>query len=44
MALVVEGKTVETDEEGYLADLNDWSENIATEMAKLDNADLTDAH
>ncbi|MHB8471912.1 MAG: TusE/DsrC/DsvC family sulfur relay protein [Gammaproteobacteria bacterium] len=44
MALVVDGKTVETDEEGYLADLNDWSESIATEMAKLDNAELSDAH
>jgi len=44
MALVVDGKTVETDEEGYLSDLNDWSESIATEMAKLDNAELGSAH
>ena len=44
MALVVDGKTIETDEEGYLADLNDWTEAIATEMAKLDNADLSEPH
>ena len=44
MALIVEGKTVETDEEGYLSDLNDWTEAIAAEMAKIDNADLSEPH
>ena len=34
MALEVNGKQVEVDEEGYLSNLNDWEKDIATIMAK----------
>ncbi|HSH08188.1 MAG TPA: TusE/DsrC/DsvC family sulfur relay protein [Burkholderiales bacterium] len=44
MSIEVNGKTLETDEEGYLADRGDWSEDVAKEMARIDNCDLTDAH
>jgi TusE/DsrC/DsvC family sulfur relay protein len=38
------GKTYETDEEGYLADLNSWDKDVAVVMAKLDDCDLTESH
>jgi tRNA 2-thiouridine synthesizing protein E len=38
------GKTYETDEEGYLADLNTWDKDVAAVMAKIDDCDLTDSH
>jgi TusE/DsrC/DsvC family sulfur relay protein len=38
------GKTYETDEEGYLADLNTWDKDVAVVMAKLDDCELTDSH
>src|SRR3989337_754289 len=44
MAIEVGGKSIETDEEGYLANLNDWRKDVATFMAKLDDCDLTDNH
>ena len=44
MAIEVNGKSLETDEEGYLADLNQWSPEVATFMAKLDDCELSDNH
>ena len=44
MALEVGGKTIETDEEGYLADLNDWSEDVAGEIAKAENVEMSSNH
>ncbi|MCR4345831.1 MAG: TusE/DsrC/DsvC family sulfur relay protein [Sulfuricaulis sp.] len=44
MPITVAGKTIETDEEGYLANRTDWSEEIAKEMAKIDNCDLSPNH
>jgi tRNA 2-thiouridine synthesizing protein E len=38
------GKTYETDEEGYLADLNSWDKDVAAVMANIDDCELTDAH
>jgi len=32
------------DEEGFLVDLNDWRKDIALEMAKLEELELTDEH
>jgi len=32
------------DEEGFLVDLNDWTKDIALEMAKLEDLELTDEH
>lgn len=40
----VAGKSVEVDEEGYLVNRDDWNEEIATEMAKIDDCDLSDTH
>ena len=42
MAIEVEGKSFETDEEGYLVNLSEWVPGIATEMAKEDDLELTD--
>ncbi len=44
MAIEVNGKTLETDEEGYLVNLSDWDETVAAELAKTENVELTDAH
>ncbi len=44
MAIELNGKTYDTDEEGYLADLSQWDEDIAAYMANDDDIELTDAH
>ena len=44
MSIEVNGKSFETDEEGYLADLNQWEPEVATVMAQADDTELTDAH
>ena len=44
MGIEVNGKTLEVDEEGYLANLNDWEPEVATIMAKDEGVDLTDNH
>ena len=44
MAIEVNGKTLETDEEGYLADLNQWEPEVAEIMAKIDDCELGEGH
>jgi TusE/DsrC/DsvC family sulfur relay protein len=44
MPIEVGGKTLETDEEGYLANLSEWEPDVATVMAKEDGTELSDAH
>ena len=44
MALEVNGKSYEVDEEGYLADLNVWDTDVAEAMAKEDGAPLQENH
>jgi len=44
MPIVVNGKTFETDEEGYLANINEWEKGVAEVMAKEDDLTLTDEH
>ena len=44
MAIEINGKTVETDEEGYLVNLADWDEDIAGVLAQQENVALTDQH
>jgi tRNA 2-thiouridine synthesizing protein E len=44
MAIEVGGKTLETDEEGYLANLADWSEEVANAIAKAENVEMTPNH
>ena len=42
--IVIDGKQIETDAEGYLAHLDDWSEELAHYLAQQDNLQLTEAH
>lgn len=44
MALVVNGVDIETDEEGFLVNLSDWNTDVANELAKNENIDMSDAH
>lgn len=44
MAIEVNGKVFETDEEGYLADITQWEPGVADVMSKEDNLTLTDEH
>ncbi|MCU7923002.1 MAG: TusE/DsrC/DsvC family sulfur relay protein [Candidatus Thiodiazotropha sp. (ex Dulcina madagascariensis)] len=44
MAIEANGKTFETDEEGYLTNLGEWEAAVAEEMAKEDDLELTDEH
>ncbi|MDT8404005.1 TusE/DsrC/DsvC family sulfur relay protein [Sulfuriflexus sp.] len=44
MAYEVGGKTIETDANGYLVDVNDWNEEIAQIIAKEEGIELTDKH
>ena len=44
MAIEVNGKSLETDEEGYLANLNDWEKEVATVMAEAEDLELSDDH
>ncbi len=44
MALEVNGKTYETDEEGYLINLGDWDEDIAKVLAVEEKIDMTENH
>jgi len=40
----VNGNSYETDEEGYLVTLSDWSEDVAKSIAQIENIDMTDSH
>lgn len=40
----IQGKQVEVDDDGYLINLEDWSKEIATELATQDDITLSDAH
>ena len=44
MGIEVNGKTLEVDEEGYLANLAEWEPEVANVMAKDDGTELTDEH
>lgn len=40
----VNGREIETDAEGYLQTLDDWSEDVATYLAERDELNLGDEH
>jgi TusE/DsrC/DsvC family sulfur relay protein len=42
--LEVAGNRVPVDDEGYLVDPADWSEEVAVELARREGVPLTDAH
>ncbi len=44
MGLEVNGKTYELDEDGFLANMDEWNEDVALALAKTENVEMTDAH
>jgi len=44
MAIEVNGTTFETDEEGYLVNLSDWTDEIGEEIGGSENVDMTPNH
>ncbi len=42
--LNVADKTILTDEDGYLVELADWTDDVAKAMARTDHCELTSAH
>jgi len=44
LAIEFEGKTIETNANGYLDDLDDWSEALAQVMAAAEGIELTERH
>ncbi len=44
MAIEFEGKTIETNANGYLENTDDWSEGLAAVLAAAENIELTDKH
>ncbi|MCB9310918.1 MAG: TusE/DsrC/DsvC family sulfur relay protein [Lewinellaceae bacterium] len=44
MDKVIAGKTISVNEEGYMTDLSQWNEDIASEMAKEYDIELTPKH
>ena len=44
MQIEINGKSIETDSQGYLVNLSDWNEELANVLAEKDNLPLTEAH
>jgi tRNA 2-thiouridine synthesizing protein E len=44
MSFELNGKTYETDEEGYLINLGDWSEDVAGFLAQQEKVDMAQNH
>lgn len=44
MAIEVDGKTIETTENGYLVNLEDWTEAVGEAIARADGIEMTDKH
>ena len=44
MGFEINGKTYETDEEGYLVNLSEWDEEAAKYLAIEEKVDLTESH
>lgn len=42
--IVINGREIETDAEGYLANLDDWSEEVAQHLSQQDQLELTEEH
>lgn len=40
----VNGREITTDAEGYLANLDDWSEDVAEYLSRQDSLELTERH
>jgi len=44
MAYELNGNTIETNEKGYLANIDEWSEELAPIIAETESIELTDKH
>lgn len=44
MTIEADGRILETDEEGYLQNLDDWSEKVAATLAERDGIQLMESH
>jgi dissimilatory sulfite reductase related protein len=44
MSIELLGKALDTDEEGYLVNLSDWSEEVAEEIARKENITMSPNH
>ncbi|KGJ98712.1 TusE/DsrC/DsvC family sulfur relay protein [Thalassotalea sp. ND16A] len=44
MAITFNNQQIETDKEGYLLNINDWSAELAPVIASADNINLTEDH
>ena len=44
MGFEFDGQTIETNEQGYLIDTADWSEDLAAAMAGAEDIELTERH
>jgi tRNA 2-thiouridine synthesizing protein E len=44
MSIEVNGKSIETDEEGYIVNLADWTEDVANTLAKDEGIDMSENH
>jgi len=42
--LIVDGKALKTTDDGFLVDLNDWDEEVAIEIARLNKLELSAQH
>lgn len=42
--ILVNGRKIATTADGYLTNLDDWSEDVAVYLSERDNVTLTDAH
>lgn len=40
----VNGQSIEVDEEGYLVNLSDWTEEVGKHIATTESIDLTESH
>ncbi|MCD2450037.1 TusE/DsrC/DsvC family sulfur relay protein [Methylicorpusculum oleiharenae] len=44
MVLIVQGVSLETTDQGFLMDMTQWNEDVANQLAQLDNIELTPEH
>ncbi len=44
MAIEINGKSIEVDEEGYITDLSQWDEDVAGVLAKEEGIEMSENH
>lgn len=44
MSFEINGKTIETDEDGYLKDMTEWSKEAAEYLAQSEDVEMSEAH